>query len=194
MSAPLTQRLLAGSGLGRDPDWRLALRAALDAALQPLGGAAPDLLLLFASADFVDSYEEMLEMALERTGAGELVGCSASAVIGGERELEGEPGVAALAVRLPSGSALDVWEWSQASGPRTCNGLLVLADPFTVDVQALIADLEHQYPHAPIVGGLATGDPGERQTFVFRGARASAGGALIVAFGGTACVRPVVSQ
>jgi small ligand-binding sensory domain FIST len=194
MSRPSTRALLAGSGLGRGAEWQTALQSALEGALQPLGGAAPDLLLLFASADFVDSYDQMLELALDNSGAGELVGCSASAVIGGERELEGEPGVAAMAVRLPSGSALDVWDSSQANGPRTCNGLLVLADPFTVDVQALIADLEHQYPRVPIVGGLATGDPSERQTFIFRGARATAGGALIVAFGGAASLRPVVSQ
>jgi small ligand-binding sensory domain FIST len=196
MSSPGTRAVVAGSGLGVGPDWQAALGAALDGALAPLSGETPDLLLLFASPDFSDSYSELLATAQEQSGAHEIVGCSASAVIAGERELENEPGVAAMAVRLPSGSALSVWqaEESTGQGPSRCNGVLVLADPFTVNVLALIEQLERQYPGAPIVGGLATGEPGERLTYTFHGRQVTVGGGVIVALGGAACLRPVVSQ
>jgi small ligand-binding sensory domain FIST len=199
--------LLAGSGLGVGFESQHALGLALDEALAQLRGQTPDLVLLFASAVFAEHYPELLQRAAERTAATELVGCSASGVIGGERELEDQPGIAALALRLPPGSVLSsvhvtpeeiqsVPDWPErlAIAPRTCGGLVVLADPFTTDIAPLIARLEQEYPGAPIMGGLATGAPGLQRTYVFRGRRAAAQGAVIIALGGAVRLRPVVSQ
>jgi small ligand-binding sensory domain FIST len=44
------------------------------------------------------------------------------------------------------------------------------------------------------MGGLATGDPGLRETFLFCDGRVVSEGAVVVALGGAACLRPVVSQ
>ena len=73
--------VLAGSGLGVGDDWQVALEAALDGALGPLMGEAPDLLVLFAGAAFDESYGGILAQAAARSGAREVVGCSASGVI-----------------------------------------------------------------------------------------------------------------
>ena len=94
-----------------------------------------------------------------RAAAREVVGCSASGVIAGERELEDEPGVAVLALRLPAGSLLRVQhvvpedleeavDWPERLGlaANACTGLILLADPFTTDVAALIGGLERDYP------------------------------------------------
>jgi small ligand-binding sensory domain FIST len=199
--------LLAGSGLGVGDDWRQALEAALDGALAPLLGQAPDLLVLFAGAAYDENYGGILTRTAERSGAREVIGCSASGVISGERELEDEPGVAALALRLPAGSLLrvqhvqpedleDVVDWPQRLGlaASACTGLILLADPFTTDVAALIGGLERDYPGVTIVGGMATGASGVRRTFVFRGSEVEAGGAVVLALGGAATLRPVVSQ
>jgi small ligand-binding sensory domain FIST len=199
--------LLAGSGLGVGDDWRVALEAALDGALGPLMGEAPDLLLLFAGAAYDESYGGILARAEGRSGAREVVGCSASGVIAGERELEDEPGVAALALRLPAGSLLrvrhvppedleEVADWQARLGlaANACTGLILLADPFTTDMAALIGGLERDFPGAPIVGGMATGAPGVQRTFVFCGSKVAAGGAVVIGLGGAATLRPVVSQ
>jgi len=199
--------LLAGSGLGVGADWRAALETALDGALGPLMGQPPDLLLLFAGVAYDESYDGILARAAERSGARDVAGCSASGVIAGERELEDEPGVAALALRLPSGSVLrvrhipseeieDVADWQQRLdlAANACSGLILLADPFTTDLAALISGLERDYPGVTIVGGLATGAPGVQRTFVFHGSDVAARGAIIVALGGAAVLRPVVSQ
>jgi small ligand-binding sensory domain FIST len=199
--------LVAGSGLGVGFDWRRALQVALDAALEPLRGEPAELLLLFAGARYSESYPDLLAAARERSRAGKIGGCSASGVIAGERELEDEPGIAALALRLPEGSLMrvrhvkpeeveDSHDWSERLGlsARTCTGLIVLADPFTTDIAALVAGLEHEYPGTPIMGGLATGAPGIQRTFVFCDERAAADGAIVIGLGGTIGLRPVVSQ
>src|SRR5207302_39958 len=75
-----------------------------------------------------------------------------------------------------------------------CSGLVVLADPFTTDVAALIAGLERDYPGTPIVGGLATGAPGVQETFVFQAGEVADGGAVVLGLGGAVRLCPVVSQ
>jgi small ligand-binding sensory domain FIST len=182
----------AGSGLNGSEDWAEALEGALDAALAPLHGAAPDLVLLFASAAFAPHYRELLRAACERSRARELAGCSASGVIEGARELEDEPAIAALALSLPDDAEVGVSR-APLDWPRECSGLVVLADPFTTDVQSLIANLEQAYPGVPIVGGMATGAVGVQRTYVFHGPEAS-DGAVVVAFSGSVEVKPVVSQ
>ena len=191
----------AGSGLGLGDDWQRALAAALDGALRPLEGDAPDLLVLFASPAYSDDYADLLAAAA-KSGASEIVGCSASAVIAGVQEVEDQPGVAVLAVRLPVGAELRA---RRVPPPATasvaldlpagkCTGLIVLADPFTTDVAGLVDSLERDYPGVAIMGGLATGDPGVRETFVFCNGSAVPDGAVVVGLGGTVGLSPVVSQ
>jgi small ligand-binding sensory domain FIST len=195
--------LRAGSGLGLGQDWRQALGVALEGALAPLEGDAPDLLVLFASASYRQAYAELLAEAADRARATEVAGCSASGVIAGAREVEQEAGVAALALRLPPGSLLNARhvsaeevDGSDLAGmpARACHGIVLLADPFSTDVGTLIATLERDYPGVPIVGGLATGFPGAHWTAVFHGADVSEDGAVVVGLGGSVGLRPVVSQ
>jgi small ligand-binding sensory domain FIST len=201
----------AGSGLGLGTDWRQALGVALEAALAPLEGEAPDLVVLFASASYRQSYAELLAEVADRARATEVAGCSASGVIAGAREVEQEAGVAALALRLPPGALLSVRHVSaddvrrqaaeqvDASGlagmpSKACHGIVVLADPFSTDIGTLLGTLEHDYPGVPIVGGLATGFPGAHWTAVFHGLHANEDGAVVIGLGGSVGVRPVVSQ
>ncbi|MBV9580780.1 MAG: FIST C-terminal domain-containing protein [Chloroflexi bacterium] len=195
--------MCAGGGLGTGSDWRAALASALGGALKPLHGEAPDLLLMFASAAYAGDYPELLGAALEDSRTTELVGCSASAVIAGERELETEPGIAALALTLPPGGLLnvryvtadDVHDANLAGMPaEQCRGVVVLADPFTTDVGTLIETLEHEYAEAPIIGGLATGSPAVRSTWVFHQDVAAQDGAVVIGVGGSLRLRPLVSQ
>ena len=190
----------AGSGLGVGEQWGEALATALTSALEPLNGEAPDLLMLFASAEYRHDFADLLTAAAERSQATELAGCSASAVIAGDRELEDQPGLAALALRLPPRSLLSVQhvtaEESEplAMGGQACHGVIVLADPFSTDVGRLIATLERDYPGVPIVGGLATSVPGVQWTSVFCGTQAYESGAAVIGLGGAVKLQPVVSQ
>jgi small ligand-binding sensory domain FIST len=210
-SAPLragagAPRLVAGSGVAADAEWPRALDGALLDALAPLGGEAPDLLLLFCHAAFGGHYDEILHAAAERTCSGLIAGCSGSGVIGRGRELEGVPAIAALALRFPAGGYATVhrlapddletpgWERQLVPDARAGTGLIVLADPFSTDVDTLVTGLATAYPDLPIVGGLASGEPIHRHTHVFAGERAWGRGAVVVALGGTVRLQPIVSQ
>ena len=158
-----SRSLRAGSGLGSGADWSAALGAALDGALEPLAGAVPDLVVVFASAEYAAEYASLLAAAAQRSRARHLVGCSASAVIAGTRELEDSAGIAVLALTLPAGSLLEVRHVVAAEiehldlglTQRACTGIIVLADPFRTDVVRLVAQLEAEYPGVPVMGGLA---------------------------------------
>jgi small ligand-binding sensory domain FIST len=205
-----TRPAVAGSGIGAATEWRTALDQALDRALEPLAGQPPDLLLLFANAAFSPDFGELLHEAVERSGARDLAGCGASGVIAGDRELEGQPAIAALALRV-AGSLLAVHRvlpedladggpppgaWPSRLGllPTACTGLIVLADPFSTDIAALIAGLERDYPGVPLVGGLASGDPSVQHTHVFFGTQAIGQGAVVVGLSGSVAIKPIVSQ
>ena len=195
--------LRAGSGLGSGGQWAEALGAALDAALTPLAASPPDLVVVFASAAYESQYATILAEVRRRTRATEIVGCSASAVIAGQRELEDQPGIALLALQLPEAASLatrylrpgeaDMRLVAHMPG-ASCNGLIVLADPFTLNVEVLVRGLERDYPGVPILGGLATGDPSVRETCVFHGTDVWTEGAVVVGLGGSVGVRPIVSQ
>jgi small ligand-binding sensory domain FIST len=196
-------RIRAGCGLGVGDDWHQALSGALEQALAPLAPAPPDLLLVFAGADYRQDFSDLIHAAAERSGARNLAGCSASGVIAGGRELEDAPGLAVLAVRLPPSALLSVRHVgpdqisdSHLVGidPGACHGILLLADPFTTDAAALIGTLERDYPSAPIVGGLATGLSAVHWTSVFHGSEVADAGAVVVGLGGSVRLRPVVSQ
>jgi small ligand-binding sensory domain FIST len=207
-----TQRpVLAGSGIGSGPEWPVALGAALDTALDPLASSPPHLLVVFANHAFSRGYPDLLRTAAERTGAHEIIGCSGSGVIGAEREVEGEPAIAVLAMRFPDGARVRVEHarqhdveqmretpgaWSARLGiePAACTGLIVIADPFTLDVQALIDGLARDYPTVTTVGGLASGAPTAQRTFVFANSKVFGEGAVVVGFGGSVALRAVVSQ
>lgn len=193
----------AASGLGIGVDWRQSVTDALQQVLQPLEGEAPDLVVLFASAAYQEDFAEMLREVLETTQATHLIGCSASAVIAQDRELEEQPGIALMALRLPPGALLSVRHvvGDEVRGSRltglasdACRGTLVLADPFTIDVEALLKTLADENPAGPIIGGLATGSGARRVTHVFCGTSAHDHGAVVVGIGGSICLQPVVSQ
>jgi small ligand-binding sensory domain FIST len=71
---------------------------------------------------------------------------------------------------------------------------MLLADPYTTDLEALVARLQDDYAQAPILGGMATGLPGTHWTSVFNGHDVADDGATLIAFGGAIGLRPLVSQ
>ena len=90
----------AASGISQRADWRDALAEAL-AQTGPLRGGEADLLFLFASAAYADDFDELLAEAAAAIRTRVLIGCSGQGVIGLAREIEDEPALSLLALRLP---------------------------------------------------------------------------------------------
>lgn len=201
--------LAAGSAVVAGGAWDTATDEAIRRATAELGERPVDLALVFVSSAWRDHAAAMLERLRAATGASVLAGCSGQAVIGRAREVEDAPAVSVLLAHLPGGT---VWpahltqrdlaelelplDWIRLIGaPRPAvNAWLVFADPFRLDVEALLARLATAYPDTPIVGGLASGDPRVPATEVFLNDQVYHEGAVLVGLGGAVTVETVVAQ
>ena len=199
---------LTTAAISHEPDWQAALDEVLEKTGRDAAGA-PDLVLLFASAEHRKNYAELVAQAYERTGARLLAGCSGQGIIGLNREVEGEPALALLSLSLPKIELQGVWlspetienaavgtvfSESLDVPPSGLKGWLVLADPFTTDVDRMIETLGATYPEQPIIGGLASGAHAEQHTFLFLNGEVYDRGAVGVAVRGMVTMRTVVSQ
>ncbi len=191
----------ARSAVVRDDDAERALERALAQTREP--GAPPtDLALLFASAAYGASLERLVPAAFRETGASVLVGCSGQGVIGTGTEVEGEPALSLLRLALPGTRLISarITQQELEAGTRfgepeeSPSGWLVFADPFHLDGDVLLARLQRDYPRTTVVGGLASGDFGARQTFVFLNSQVYDEGAVGVGFVGPVRLYAVVSQ
>ncbi|HEV8534510.1 MAG TPA: FIST N-terminal domain-containing protein [Candidatus Limnocylindria bacterium] len=169
----MTTRLDAmrvGAGLSTRRSGLAATEDALDAALRPLDGAIPDLAFLFIAPQFEDELESIVNSANASLGGGTLLGCVAGGVIGGEREVEDAPAVAAWAATLPGVAVRPftltyaeeeehgVFEGLEEVPTRTPDSVLVmLADPYTFPAHLLLDHLNEHAPGLPVVGGMASG-------------------------------------
>ncbi len=197
----------AASAIARHPDWREALAEVLACVTDEV--AEPDLAVLFASSSYKRGFSELIEQAQQALGARVLVGCSGQGVIGPGREIEGEAALTLLVLSLPDAlltplhiTQLDLEQLETPESCRRYSGVvpddvtawLLLADPFTLNVEGLMAALSSAYPNAPLVGGMASGDPTARGTQLFLNGEVHEAGAVALAVGGPFALRTVVSQ
>jgi len=200
----------AAAALAQGSDWESALEAVLRSArgvVDEPGGV--DLALLFASAAYQDRLPDIVRRARSETGASVLAGCSGVGIIGQGREIEQDPAISLLSLSLPGAALRPVrvtqdllkqssapadWHALAGVGPEAVNAWLLFCDPFQIDAEALVDSLSAAYPGKPLIGGLASGDPQARETFVFQDDQVFADGAVAVAVGGAYTVKTVVSQ
>lgn len=159
-----------GAGLSTHDDGREAARAAIDAALAPLGGDPADLVLLFVSPQHEDMQRDIIDIATERVEGATVLGCSAGGVIGMRREIEDAPAVAAWAAALPGVGVQPfrltfqreddhaiVEGLEDLPSPDAQPLILMLADPFSFPADVLLDHLNDTGASIPIVGGMASG-------------------------------------
>jgi small ligand-binding sensory domain FIST len=205
------ERNIAAASRGyvsRLPDWSDALDEALAHTNATLNEGV-ELVMLFASYHYSSHYRELMTALKYRTSARAIVGCSGQGIIGTAEEIEGQPALSLLQIRLPaarlhaihltqedvaSANNEDVLVDSLAVPREDVNAWLVLADPFRLDVERAIDLLEQAYPGRPIVGGLASGAPAVNETHVFLDGSVFNEGAVAIAVGGDWTVRTLVSQ
>ncbi len=196
------------STLSREADAAAAFDDAAVGIEQQLDGGDPDLLLAFTSPEHAPACEQVLDRAASRFPRALVVGCTAGGVIGGAREAEEGPALSLTAAALPGATLSafrvepgrrgggDATDWRARIGcpPEASPRLLLLSDPFTVDVAALVDRLDRAFPSAPKFGGLASGGsvPGENRLFVGEDVHDS--GAVGIAFEGDVVVDTLVAQ
>src|SRR5690242_12956829 len=169
---------IAKSAIIEDDQWEMALQRAL----AQIGDISADLVFLFASDIYTEHFPEMVRRARSATGARILIGCSGQGIVGGGRELEDAPALSLLALSLPDASFQAIRFTPEiimsCNRPEELysrlrlqlddvNAFLLFADPFQTDSEKLIDLLSGAYPHAPVLGGLASGNFEERRAYIF---------------------------
>jgi small ligand-binding sensory domain FIST len=197
------------SVLSTHRDWRVAVQDAAKRVNGELGGDC-DLVMVFVTELYPGLDASVIPALIEEfLPSRALIGCNSSGVIAGRREVEMEPAVTLMGMRLPgvrvtpfylSGSDLN--QLSEGEDllrrldvyPTEKPKFLAFADPMTCDVEKWIKLFNAGYPGAPIVGGLASGLAIGRPSWLLVGREAYTEGAVGVALSGDVDFEVVVSQ
>jgi small ligand-binding sensory domain FIST len=198
------------SALSTDDDIVSATRSVVDTVHAGMGPQEPNLVLLFVSDGHAEHYGEVAALVGGEFPAALIIGCTARGVIGGGLEIESSGALSLTAAALPGVSLnpfhLDAEElpeaerasafWSQRFGGLVGEDpcFLLLADPFSMDVEAMVRGLEAAFPGAPAIGGLASGGgaPGENALYI--GSDVHRSGAVGIALSGNILLETVVAQ
>lgn len=198
------------SALSTDEDIVSATRSVVDTVHAGMGPQEPNLVLLFVSDGHAEHYGEVAALVGGEFPAALIIGCTARGVIGGGREVESSGALSLTAASLPGVTLnpfhLDAEElpeaerasafWSQRFGGLVGEDpcFLLLADPFSMDVEAMVRGLGAAFPGAPAIGGLASGGraPGENALYI--GSDVHRSGAVGIALSGNILLETVVAQ
>jgi len=173
-------------------------------------GYRVDLVFAFFTTHHRDNAQEVLERVWLELDPQTVVGCSAEGVIGGDREIEREPGLAVLAASVPDVRVHPFHvagrsDWRQilsdeeelkdrlGLGPQT-RAVILFGDPFTTPLDPLLLAADAAAPGVPVVGGMASSGRQPGQNLLLRNDEAFDQGVVGVSLGGPIAVDTVVSQ
>ena len=200
-------RWAAASSRLADPAAAAAEAAAALAAA--LGEGPVDLVLAFFSAHHVASAEPLAQTLRERLHPGCLAGASGHGVVTSEHEIEGEPALSLIAACLPGVKVAPLVlvseGWDEALGDeaafaRMAPGVagaelvLVLGDPFSLELAGLFAACQRHAAGVRLVGGFASAAPRPGSNALLLNDWVAAGGGVAVALSGALRADVVVSQ
>ncbi len=170
----------------------------------------PDLLLAFTTVHYVGQQEAVAAALRAHFPATAILGCTGAGVIGAGHEVEEGSAFSLTAAWLPGvvispfhadsdsmpspDAPPEAWHRLVGMEPDQDPQILVLADPFSTDVEALVSGLDFAFPGAAKVGGLASGAQRRGGHALYLGERAYHDGAVGVALAGNIVVDTVVAQ
>ena len=150
------------AAVSEHPEPAVAIGDAIGQVIDELG-VEPDLAAIFVTSHFRDHLADMAAAVQQVLRPGVLIGVTAESIVGGPREVEESPGISlwagrtgpVRAVRLEAHRDEDGWSVVGLSVDELRDHTLVLlADPYSFPVDALLAGLRTEVPDAVIIGGL----------------------------------------
>ncbi|KAG8458143.1 hypothetical protein KFE25_011674 [Diacronema lutheri] len=155
------------------------------------------------------SFAEIVRAACDALGTDALVSVVSDGVIGGRREIEGEPALALLTGPLPPGSAVHAIALATGATARApllaasaraaasaastpLHSFLTFVDPF-YECAALLRELGELFDGAPVCGGLSA-PPGEEPSIALGPRVLPVGSAIVLGFAGAVAMHAVVAQ
>lgn len=175
--------LRAGAGLSTERASNRAATEAAAAALRSAGVSRADLVLVFATTPHGPGFTRVTREAAAVAGTDNVVGCSASGVIAGDHEVETGPAVAVMVLegdvvarrffvpfsRGQLDRAADEIADAVADSVQPESLLLLFADSYNLEPDALFAGLARRLPGVTVVGGGASEDGSVGESSVFCG-------------------------
>ena len=174
-----------------------------------LGEGPVDLLLFFVGASHVRNAESMSAALRAKLVPGCLIGAGANGVVSREHEVETGPAISVVAARLPGVSirpfllTQDIWRdalgdpeafAAAAPGAADAEVVLLLADPFSLDMERVLAAFHRHARGVRIAGGMASAAPRPRGNILLLNDWASHEGGVAVALHGDIRADVIVSQ
>lgn len=205
----MTQRIEFASATSRERDARKATREVVSAVEHQMGLDAVDFAMLFVSPHFVREADKVSREIRAALSPRTLMGCAGEGVIGDGEEIESAPAVAVIAARLP-GVAVESRPLHPADthtmpeGLRSLFGgsggkdaarlLLLIADPFSANIESLLGTLGDACPGVPIAGGMASAVRAPGGNVLFHQGDIHRYGAVVAAISGDVDIDVIVSQ
>jgi small ligand-binding sensory domain FIST len=186
-----------GSVLSQHPSTDRATGEAIDGLAARMEGHAPDLVCLFVSAQHEEGFLSVAERVRRAFPRALVFGCTAQAVLADGREAEDSPGVALVGARLP-GVVLVPFHAAGGKLPDLAAPpdahVLLLAEPWSGELDALLPALDARFPAGAKIGGVASGARQPGRTLLFLGHGAARSGVVAVALHGDVALESVVAQ
>ena len=185
-----------------------AIAEACSSAMEQLGGA-PDLAIVFLSADHSSNDVDIAGELHARLGTQHIIGCSGESIVATGKEVEGAsavslwlarlPGVTATTmhlsfVRAPEGGSLVGWPHSLTDAWPADAVMLALGDPYSFPAELLLQLVNDEHPGVPVVGGMASAASSPGENLLICGEKSFHEGAVAVLLHGPIRVRTLVSQ
>lgn len=147
-----------------------------------------DLGIVFISAAFTSEYSRVVPLLTEKMSFQVLVGCGGANIIGTDKEgrpqeLEDRPALSLTVAQLPDvqlvpfqitengmpdlDSSPQTWTDLFQVAPEDSPSFIIFADPFSSDINDLLAGLDFAYPNSVKVGGLASANGMGRMNGLF---------------------------
>ena len=202
------------SAIARQRDSKQSLEELFEAVAEQikeqLGNLSCDLIICFVSPDFVNESARIWELAQKKLSAKNLLGCTAGGIIGGGIELEQVAAISLAAAHLPDvkinlfhveddglpdmDAPPSKWEQLVGANAAEAPDFVLLPDPFSFHIEALVQGLDYAFPQAIKVGGLASGahQPGKNRLFL--NDKSFKTGAVGLALSGNIQVETIVAQ
>jgi len=170
--------------------------------------ATVDLVLLFVNAELQPVIHDIAKQVRSELHARHILAVTAESVIGTDKEIERKPAASLLAMHLPDVSinafhiADDEWEtlltdegaFREKLEFENLRAFILFGDPFTTPAIQLLDACSAVFPHAPVVGGMASGITQAGQVRLLIDDDVHSSGCIGVSFAGNVQVDFVVSQ
>lgn len=202
------------SAISTRPSLESAIKEVVEQTQTKLTGQA-DLALVFISSAFASEYSRLMPLLQEQLSVSAIIGCAGGGIIGMDsegqpQEVEGMPALSLSLAHLPDvnvktfhvlgedlpdlDSPPDTWIQLLGVPAEEQPQFILLADPFSAQINDLIQGLDYAYPGSAKVGGLASGAMMGRGTALFCNYQIYREGTVGVALSGNILLETIVAQ